>query len=271
MNKKIHALCSCLLLTPPIALADIIAVSYDGSVYNIDSATGASSLLNSESPQEYGCCNSLARASDGTLYTFTGGVLKTVNESTGAVSSVGTVALTNVRGLAIDEYDTMYIVQNGTDYYANGGNSGQIIYGRDKLYSYGLNDGVLTSLGEMAYSNVQGLTISPGGTLFGWDVEYGLLTVDKSAAIAVNVNFAKDGNYDIQTLAFDRNGQLYGAYNNNLYLIDTSNGSYSLVGSGDFYDIRGMEFSYVPLPGAAWLLATGFLAMVGIFRPGKNR
>jgi hypothetical protein len=71
----------------------------------------------------------------------------------------------------------------------------------------------------------------------------------------------------IQSLAFDRNGVLYGIGQSAIYSVNRTSGV--LTKTVDFsLDIRGFEFA-VPEPGSCWLLAT--VAAIASCRLPKRR
>lgn len=261
--RKLICISTGLLFNPLIAYGSLVAVSYNGDFYHIDPVTGGSVVTTSSS---FSQLNSLAQSSNGTLYSVSGNELVAVNGSNGSLSLVANLAISNIRGLAFDASDNLLIVKNGVDYYEGGGNSGNLIYGNDELYRYDIFANELVHIGQMNLNNIQGLDFSSSGTLYGWDVIYGLVTIDALTAEVIDVAPDIDGNYDIQTIAFDENGQLYGAYNNNIYSININTGAYNLVSSGAFTDIRGMEFSVVPVPAAVWLFGSGLLGLAGFAR-----
>jgi hypothetical protein len=105
--------------------------------------------------------------------------------------------------------------------------------------------------------NVQSITFSPGGILYGWDIgSYGLIRIDSSTGAWTDVNPAIAGTVGIQSIAFAPDGALYGAGRlpgefDKLYLIDKFTGAYSLVGEASSgFNVRGIEFIGTQVPPA---------------------
>jgi hypothetical protein len=109
------------------------------------------------------------------------------------------------------------------------------------LYTINVATGVGTLIGHTG-DGVQGLAFSPGGVLYGWDVVLGLVTINTATGAATDVNPAIGGTGDIQSIIFGPDGKLYGGCNA-LYIIDPTTGAYTLVGSGGYSDVRGLEFA----------------------------
>jgi len=134
------------------------------------------------------------------------------------------------------------------------------------LYRIDTITGIATLIGETPFSSLQSLATGPGGTLYSWDRNKGLVTIDPMTAQGTDVNplVGGSGADHIQSLAFSPSGNLFGitTINNGadrmhaLYEIDTTTGALSFIGSspppGKFDTIRGIEFLGEKLVGVAW-------------------
>ncbi|MCA8952885.1 MAG: hypothetical protein KDE27_25470 [Planctomycetes bacterium] len=241
---------------------DMIAVSWSGSTYRLDSATGVGTVL---AASGFSQLNSMA-ASGGAIYTATGGNLVAIDPSTGAGSVAVTLspALNSVRGLATDAAGLVYAIEDG----------GTVTL-EDKLYRIDVATGIATFVGNTTgYSGVQGLAFSPAGTLFGYEtgsgtgIGAGLVVIDPATGAVTDVNPALSGSAnDIQCLAFSAAGVLHGA-RSSLYSIDTATGALTLVGSGGYSDLRGIEFCVGP---ASTAVRLGTPANPNALRPFLSR
>ncbi len=242
-----------LAAAPGVAQADILAVSFSGVVLDINSATGAASVLASSGPS----FNSLAK-NGSTLWsveTF-GARLATINPTTGAATFGATLSglssATSIRGLAFSG-GVLYGIQN---------TGGSTSIGPDSLVRIDTATGATVTLGATGVSNMQALAASSTGVLYGWDLAVGLMTINPVTGLATDVSLAAGGG-DLQTLAFSPTGVLWGG-RSQLFTLDTSTGVASFVtniGTGTV-DMRGMEFTTaVPEPTTALLLAAGLAGL----------
>jgi hypothetical protein len=78
------------------------------------------------------------------------------------------------------------------------------------------------------------------------------------------------GGFDFQSLEFAPDGTLFTA-RNSLHTVDPTTGLETLVGSGGYFDVRGIAFvpdvDTVPVPGTLGLLGLGLLAGCAVRRP----
>jgi hypothetical protein len=246
-----------LLASPLLCQADMLGVTFNGQVYDLNSVTGEATLLQSSGPR----FNSLARQGD-TYWSVValGGQLSTINEATGA-ATVGPALSglsdeVSIRGLAFAA-GALYGVQN---------NGGTTAIGPDSLVRIDTATGATSVVGRMGFSAVQGLAIDASGKAFAWDGDFGLLSVDLATGAASDIG-AAGGTFEIQTLAFAPDGRLFGG-RESLFRIDTGTGETSFVvdfsGKGFNGDIRGFEFTTaVPEPSTWALLAAGLAFVSG--------
>jgi hypothetical protein len=162
----------------------------------------------------------------------------------------------DIRALAYDFTGSLYLINDPTGF-----------GGIDSLYRIDpvgfLNSTATAALvGATGFTGIQSLTFGPTGTLFGWDVDEGLVTVNPSTGATTDVNLGLGGTGDIQGMTFLA-GILYGA-GNSLYTIDPSTGSFTDLGPilvGANADVRGLSTMPVPEPGSWALLG---LAVAGL-------
>jgi hypothetical protein len=211
-----------------------LAVSYVGTVYEIDAATGESTAVGRCSRVRL---NSMARR-DGVLYSASDpdvgpDTLVTVDPATGTCTPVVAIDLgapeESVRGLAFAG-PRLYLINNG-------GCRG-CVFEPDVLYAFDIGTGRARLIGDTTFTGVQGLAFLDG-VLYGWDGTEGLITVDSVTGLGTDVNPLEPATADIQTLAEGTASRLYGAQDQ-LYLIDPASGAVTAIGGGGFHDVRGM-------------------------------
>ncbi|MFW5652993.1 MAG: hypothetical protein ACOC0P_03020, partial [Planctomycetota bacterium] len=178
---------------------EIIAVG-SGNTYSIDPATGSGSLIGPLGT--FSGLNAMAKDSSGTLWAMSSDDLVIVDPDTGQAFFVVEVKnrVNSVRGMAWHRGE-LYLIQDG------GSTSDP-----DELWIVDVATGDSTLIGEMNFRNLQGAA-SDGETFYAWSIFDGLVTVDTSTGICTDVDSAVFADNDIQTIAFDSSGQLYGARN----------------------------------------------------------
>lgn len=239
-----------------MAVEPILAVSFsftDSPVHLVDPATGIATFVGNAG---FNRLNSLAKNNVGQFYSVGGSnndKLITLNPTTGAGTLVSTLAgdplYQYTAGLAFSPSNTLYatvVKQSFPAYF---------------LTSIDINTGAMTTIGN-GHFGLQSLAISSAGIIYSWDMSLGngigLVTLDPVTGALTDVNVAEAPSLDIQALAFDSNGVLYGAADNRLYQINTTNGAATFIGAGldgpNPPDYRGIEF--VPEPAS--------LAVIGL-------
>lgn len=204
----------------------IIAVSWGGDAYTIDSLSGSGAFLG---PTGSASLNSMAKdRKNGFYYSTSGGDLLRIDPVTGAATVVAAMSggVNSVRGMAF---------LNGRLYLLEDQGSA------DDLYTVDPNTGITNFIGATGRVSLQGLAASPSGRLYAWDLADGLFTVNPATGTATDVDPTTPGR-DMQCLAFDCRGNLFGC-RDELYRISTVDGSWGTVGSGGYTDVRGMEFT----------------------------
>jgi hypothetical protein len=235
------------LCLPLVARADVLAASWSGDVYDVNSASGAATLLHGNSP---GGFNSLA--TDGTTYwSATAGSLYRIDPLSGVATAgpaiTGIPLGADIRALAYSG-GVLYAIHHVS-----------LFFGFDQqLWRIEPITGIASFIGSTGLA-LQGLAADAAGNLYGWDIGEGLARVDTVTGIGTLV--APNPVPDIQALGFSPSGVLYGA-RDELYTIDTSTGAVTLVapisGVGDFPDVRGIEFTAaIPEPTSLALLCAG--------------
>ena len=216
------------LLALPLAAAlpaqDMLAVSWSGGVYLLDSFTGTSTYVGVGLMGQ----NALTRDDSGTVWSTrrvgssTYGVT-TIDPTTGAAVEVYSNT-TDIRGMAPAGGGMLYIVEQTSG---------------DTLSLFDTTTGVSTPIGGINFGGVQSLA-QVDGQLYAWDVNYGLLSIDAATGAGTDiVPGLHPGNESIQWLARRGDGKLVGG-NDELYELDPATGAVTLIG-GSFADLRGAE------------------------------
>jgi len=218
-------------------MSTLLACSWDGSCCTIDPTTGAGTVIG---PTGFSGLNSLASDSSGTVYSVGGKPLIKIDPNTG----VGTLVKdlqpgSDVRAMAFSPSNILFAIRNG-------GGPGDTTT-PDELVNIDVTTGAVTVVGNTGVNALQAMAFSPNGTLYGWDLSRGLMTINTSTGIgtAVNPAMALGSGPDIQGLSFAPDGTLFGA-RESLFKVDVTTGATTVVGSGGYSDVRGIAFLREP-------------------------
>jgi len=174
------------------------------------------------------------------------GDLVTVDLATGATTIVGNTGILLPHGLALDPVTGVLYCMNGWT---------------GDLYTLNKLTGAPTLVGASGYLNINGLDFDPTtGTLYGsyayQNATGYLITIDTATGAGTFVA----NTHRINGLAFDQNGDLYGADNSiisgvdsKLYSIDKSTGAWSQIGVMTGIDnMLGLVFNTDPVASATF-------------------
>lgn len=209
---------------PPKQSGPIFTTHQDGTrLGTIDQATGVGTDIG-----PFGSSQTWAAAfdTDGTLYTTINGfsgnaILARVNQSTGAITTVGTGLGTNMISLEIADDGTMY----------------GIGYSNRILYRINQSTGVATPIGDTGILNNMDLAFDSNGTLYA-TVGNTLRTVNPSTGASTLVGtFTGIQTGHVMGIMFDVNDTLYATAhvsNSPLYEINLQTLSATVVGNTTF-------------------------------------
>ncbi|MDJ0849671.1 MAG: WD40 repeat domain-containing protein [Myxococcota bacterium] len=234
------------LVVPGAAWATLIGIGFDRTLYSIDESDGSGSSIGvATAPANL---NSGAIDGSGTIYSVTVSNDQLVLIQADGSSSLGPMLSREIsaRGIAFSPAGVLFAIE------------GEFGFEDDILVTIDVGTGDVATIGSMGIDQVQALAFAPDGTLYGWDGNEGLLTVDPSTGTATDVDAAVGGTFAIQAIEFSPDGTLYGAQDA-LFTISTADGSTTEVGSGSYENVRGL--AYVPEPGSGLLLLGGLLAL----------
>ena len=170
----------------------------------------------------------------GTVAGSIGTQIVRINVSQGDAYLVTAVPISNVRALAFDLNNDLYIASTS-----------------GSLYKYDLNSGDTTFVGNTGVNNLYGLAVNPlNGQLWGISVLQGVYKINKQNGTSVLVG---NTGYSLSAdLTFDVHGKLYavngiGSQVSNLLTLDTSNGHGTLIGSVNLHGVNGIAISPNPI------------------------
>ena len=223
----------------------LFGLAHDGSLYQLDK--DGSGALQSDSGFSG---NSLARNSAGKLFTVSESsegdhTLVTIDPKTGLGDIVSQLEALDVRGLAFSDNDELFGIR-----LFSGPAEG------DSLYKLDVQTGEQTFVGStVGFTTIEGLDFAPDGTLYGWDLESGLVTINSQTGAATDVNPEIGADVPIQGLVFTDSGRLFGA-RDALYEINTETGKATYIRKIDQSSLRGLEFKTVITPNAISISGT---------------
>ena len=178
-----HSISLCVALSFPAALAtlpaqELIAVNFAGQAFAVDSTTGQARTIGATGVTS---CNAMARKNN-VLYATaqTGGPtgarqLVTIDPITAQASVLFPNLGVDLRGLAPkDGSNELYGIADGQP---------------DRLVTIDLTTGQVTTIGNTGFTGIQALDSEMSLLfLFGWDVNAGLVRIDPTTGVTVDVN-----------------------------------------------------------------------------------
>jgi len=225
----------------------MFGIGFDRTLYLIDEADGSGSAIGSVAGSA--AVNAAATDSRGVSYIATIANDQLVEIQSDGSSTLGAMLDRSVgaRGLAFSPGDVLFAIEGG------------VAFDPDTLVTIDVDTGAVTTVGSFGIDQVQALAFSTSGTLYAWDGNAGLLTVDPATGLATDVNPNVGGTFAIQAIEFGSNGILYGGQDE-LFEISVADGSTTLIGSGSYTNVRGLAL--VPEPGAGPLGLASLLTLV---------
>lgn len=227
---------SLLALHATLPAQELIAVNFAGQAFGIDSVTGQPRTIGATGVTS---CNAMARK-NGVLYATaqTGGStgprqLVTIDPITAQATVLFPNLGVDLRGLAPkDGSNELYGIADGQP---------------DRLVTIDLTTGQVTTIGNTGFTGIQALDSESSVLfLFGWDVNQGLVRIDPTTGVAVDVNpvvGTQGAAIQFLTTVGDAGGtpRLLGG-NSALHSISVSTGVVTQIGaSGSLSDVRGAE------------------------------
>ena len=232
---------------PTPAAEHLVALS-STTVFSVDTQTGA--LWAAGTPSKF-LQGAMAKDQAGRLYVTTGDVTSEIwqlDPLQGQLQQVCASGVPGVRALADGPSSTLYALRHVS--------LPASLADTSNLYRIDLLAGGATLLGNSGLKKIQGLEAGPGGELYGWSLDHGLVSIDPATGAASDP-FPQSGtsNLNLQTLAFDAAGVLWGL-GHDLYTIDVATGVATLVADvpsigGD--TLFGMAFTTETVGGTFWL------------------
>ncbi len=226
------ALLASLALLPAASAGDMIGVTWGGTVVDVDSTTGAGTVVGAAG---VGSLNAMAVTSAGVIYASTGNFswsLVTIDGTSGLAQPTGITAPGDVRGMAFDVSDALYVVVDASP--------------SDVLHRIDVPTGISTPVGKTGVTGVHSLAFA-GGVLYAWDggspsfPGKGLVRLDTSSGAHTDVGPAGGSLLDMQFLTADGAGTLYGG-RHDLHTIDVGTGLATPIGPIGVPDLRGCDF-----------------------------
>jgi hypothetical protein len=204
----------------------------NGALVTINTSSGTGTTIG---PTGYSQLTGLSiRKNSGQLYgTYSSSgntPVVRVNAAGGDAFQVGVIPLSNVRAIAWDVNDVLYIgVTDGT------------------LFRFNLSNNDTDLVGSTGITNMYGLSINPlNGQLWGINLNGGLYKINKQTAASTLLGTLAIGL--TPALCFDLQGKMYvvkgiGTQVSDLYTVDTSTAAPTLIGTTGKKGINGIALS----------------------------
>lgn len=249
----------CAFALPALA-QDMIAVGWGGTLHALDSYTGAVTSLGAGLFGQ----NAIARDGLGGLIATTRTQalpyvydLTRIDPATLAVTPL-LASSVDVRAFASTGNPVLYAVVNAPTGTAD---------------SFALVDTLTlttTIVGPTGFGTIQALALKDG-TLYAWDLNLGLLTIDPTTGAATDLfPTTGAGGANLQWLAVRGDGALVGG-NQTLYSVDLTTGVAAVI-AGGLPDLRGAEpwQSHVHAFGTGCAATSGTATLAGALTPGPG-
>jgi hypothetical protein len=230
----------------------LYGVTFDEELLVINPATGAGTLVGTIGDGAEVEAMGIATY-NGELFVLDqiGDRLIVVNPLTGG--TVRTVAVTDPFGLfGVYSEGDFEIAANGSAYYTES---------ESRFNRLDLQTGVATQISNAVPSNIDGLALTPGGTMYAYQTGGQLYTIDPATGATTTVGPLNQiaGVYaGMEHQAVDN--KLLTAIDSTLYTIDPATGAATVVGPIGFDKVSGLTFANVPEP-ATGALACGTLLL----------
>jgi hypothetical protein len=215
-------------------------ITFLGDVYEVDLGTSASTLIGSTGLNGG---NQIAAAADGTLYAILDDdLLVTIDPETAATTTIASLALDEVRTLAI--HPTTGILYAAID--------ASVVAGSfDEIWTIDLAGPTITVLGSTDLAGLQALDFSPNGTLYGWDLGPfppngdGLVWIDQGTGLAFPVDNSLNNGWVHQWLVVVDDTTAY-IGSNDYELLDLTTGNTSSFGAFGV-TMQGLDLRFAPI------------------------
>ena len=236
------------------------------TLFNVDQTTGEATAvgpLGSATAQPFGLA-----VSGGDLYTFDGSTdtIRRIDLAAGSFTGAPiNIGIGNLTG----EGDIAFSLDGATGYITTANVSATGI--APALYIFNLAAGTSSLVGttrdEIGAITVDGLAFNPAnGLLYAiTDADDRLYTLNPSSGLLTGVgDLGVDPNSGFGALTFD-GGNLYGAINDSLYIINPATGQATAIPAGgavgDFGSVSGLA-SVIPEPSSIGMLALGLVGLM---------
>ena len=228
---RITAVAAILLSAGVAAGQSLFAVTFQGSLYRINTATGAATLIGATG---FDRLNAAAMDCSGAVYSARGrnptlpadvNQLIQINPVTGVGTQVCNWGAANdIRGLAFGDGDTLFAIRDNST--------------ADSLCTIDLRSGVVAEIGPTGRNDLAGLSAAPDGRLLAIGVlpPGAVYDIDPSTGMATLIGGSGPDN---QTVEFAGGSMAWVALGN-LATVNLNTGATTIVGSMGITEVRGL-------------------------------